>query len=269
MRVRFATVLAMTVHTIPVHAQADTTTVLPGDARLDPERVAPHRATWRVTVHDSAGGATVQGLWTDIWARSREGGRPIVIFRQLYVDTTGAILVDNETVFDAATFRALRSSQHVPPSGGRVSYRYEGDSATGTLWPSAGAGPRDFRVVFDQPVWEPLAPVLGLFPLERCPPGAVIRYPVWNQTGSGNDVTWTAVRVDSIENAARLNNPTIEACHFTLRTAATPNVVMRLWRTPEPPWGLWLRVERPGLIREWTLVDWEPFAGSPAAAVPR
>lgn len=279
MRLPFAAALAITVLTVPVQAQTlkdraapgDTTTVLPGDARLDVDRLVPHRTTWRVTVLDSAGGATVQGLWTDIWARSQEEGRPVVVFRQLYVDTTGSILVDNETVFDAASARALRSSQHLPPSGGGVSYRYEGDSVSGTLRRSASAEPRDFRVVFDRPVWEPLAPVIQAFPYDRLAVGTVIRYPIWNQTASADedDVTWSVVQVDSVGSMALPSGSSMKVWYLTLRTVSVPNVVMHLRMTPEPPWAWWLRVERPGLTREWTVVDWERFARVPAAAAPR
>ncbi len=257
--------LAATVLSVPVEARAsgddadrgDTTTVLPGDERLEADRLVPHRATWRVTVHDAGGGSIVQGLWTDVWARSQEEGRPVVVFRQLYVDTTGAILVDNETVFEAESFRALRSSQHLPPTGGRVSYRYEGDTASGTLRRGTTAEPRDFEVVFDQPVWDPLAPVNLLLPLERQEPGTVVRFPIWNQIGSGDDVTWTLMRVDSAGPAELADGSTVEAMHLTMRTLAAPNTLMRLRQTADRVW--WLRVERPALTREWTLVHWEPF----------
>jgi len=271
MRFRITAAAAMTVLTASAHPQGtregatpdDTTNVLPGDERLDAHRLLPHRVTWRVTVHDSAGGSIVQGLWTDIWARSEEDGKPVAVFRQLYVDTTGAILVDNETVFDAGSFRALRSSQSLPPAGSRVAYRYEEESVTGTLHPAAGAEARDFQIFFDQPVWEPLAPLLVVFPLERVSRGAVIRYPIWNQTTSGDDVTWNVARVDSVGSTRSEAGRTVKTWHLTMRTAALPNVVIYLRRTPEPPFTWWLRVERPGLTREWTLVDWEPLATRP------
>jgi hypothetical protein len=280
MQLRFATTLAMTVLALPVRAQTvrhgaalrDTTTVLPGDGRLEAERVVPHRATWRVTVVDSAGGATVQGLWTDIWARTEDEGRPVVVFRQLYADTTGTILVDNETVFDATSFRTFRSTQQVPAGSGRgsyrVSYRYEGDSVSGRLQRPAGAEPRDFTVVFHRPVWEPLAPVALLFPLDRLAAGGALRYPIWNQVASGgqDDVTWYVVHVDSVGSAALPDGSTGKVWYLTQTTAALPNVVMRIRHIPAPPYGLWLRVERPGLTREWTLVDWQPFARVPAVA---
>lgn len=244
-------------------AAGDTITVLPGDTLVDPGRLVPHRVTWRVTRRNPEGGSTVQGLWTDTWVRSTEDGRPVVIFRQLFADTAGVVLVDNETVFDSASFRGIRSTQRLPPNGSWVTYRYAGDTASGTLRPSAAAEEREFRVVFDEPVWEPLLPVPVLVPLERWKPGTVLRYPVWNQVGPGGDVTWREMRVDSVGQVTVAGGRTIEAWHRTAITAATPNTVFRLWQTPEPPYHWWFVVERPSLTREWTLVDWEPFVPRP------
>lgn len=260
-------VLPLGARAAPAQTSAqDTVVVPPGDARLAPERLVPHRATWRVTVVDEDGSSTVQGLWTDVWARSEEEGRPVVVFRQLFVDTLGAVLVDNETWFDASSFRALRSTQRLPPSGGRVSYTFQGDTASGTLSPSADAEPSRFTVVFDDPFWDPLAPVPTLLPLEGFEPGTVIRYPIWNQAGSGGDVTWRTVRVDSMAPLEAPDGTTVDTWHLTWTTDATPGAVLRNLRRPEPPYGWWLRVERPGLTREWTLVDWQPFVAAGSGA---
>jgi hypothetical protein len=72
---------------------------------------------------------------------------------------------------------AVRSSQDLPPSGARVSYRYAGDTVSGSLRRSAGSKEEDFKVVFHEPVWEPLAPVSVAVPLERLGSGAVICAP--------------------------------------------------------------------------------------------
>lgn len=238
-----------------------TVTLLPGDARLDVERVVPHRATWRVTAHDEDGGSTFQGVWTDTWVRSREDGRPVMVFRTLFVDTAGEVLVDNETVFDATTFEALRSTQNRPPSGTRVSYRFDGDTVSGTLRQSVDAEPREFEVVFDEPVWEPLTPVRWLIPFAGLEPGTVVRYPIWDQTGSGGDVTWRTVRIGPMRSVRAPDGSAAEALSHTITTDAAPDVVFRVLRMLEPPYVGWrLRVERPGLTREWTLVDWEMYA---------
>ena len=179
----------------------DTISVLPVDTLLDPERLVPHRVTWQVTRREPDGGSTVQGLWTDTWVRSTDDVRPVFVFRQLFVDTTGAVLVDNETVF-AATFRAIRSTQRLPPNGSQVTYRYAGDTVSGMWQASADTEPRTFQVIFTEPVWEPLAPVSVLLPLERLESAAVIRHPVWNQTGPGSDVTWSVTRIDSVGTVA-------------------------------------------------------------------
>ena len=243
--------------------ESGTMIVLPGDARLDVERLVPHRATWQVTIHKVDGSSTVQGLWTDTWVRSEEDGRPVMVFRTLFLDTLGKVLVDNETVFDATSFRALRSRQHLPPSGALVSYRFEGDTASGTLRRSASDEPRQFEVVFDEPAWEPLAPMLELFPSESLEPGTVLRYPVWNQ-GPGDDVTWRTFRMGSTQTLQAPDGSEIDAWSHTMTMDAAPGVVFRVLRRPEPPYWWWLRVERPGLTREWTLVDWEPYAPVPA-----
>ena len=240
----------------------DTTSVFPGDTVVDPERLVPHRITWRVTRRDPDGGSTVQGLWTDTWVRSTDGGQPVFVFRQLFVDTVGAVLQDNETVFEAATFRAVRSTQHLPPSGARVAYRYAGDTASGTLHPSAGAEARTFQVVFTEPVWDPLLPVSMLLPLERVESGAVLRYPIWNQAGPGADVTWRVARVDSVGTVVQGDERTTAVWHLTVTVAAAPNTVTRVRQIPGPPYFPWFVVERPGQTREWTLVDWEPYARS-------
>ena len=245
--------------------QSGTIIVLPGDARLDAGRLVPHRATWRVTIHDADGRITVQGLWTDTWVRSEEDGRPVVAFRTLFVDALGKVLMDYETVFDATSFQALRSTQHLPPSGSRVSYRFDGHTVSGTLQQSASTEPRQFEVTFDEPAWEPLTPVLWLLPFERLVPGTVVRYPIWNQTGPGDDVTWRTVRMGSIRPVRAPDGSAAEASSHTMTTDTEPGVVFRVLRMPEPPYlGWWLRVERPGLTREWTLVDWELYAPDPA-----
>jgi hypothetical protein len=268
--------LALSVLALPLQARpagessqgSGTVTVLPGDARLDGNRLVPHRATWRVTIHDADGSSTVQGLWTDTWVRSEEGGRPVIEFRTLFVDTLGNVLVDNETVFDATSFRALRSTLNLPPSGSRISYRFDGDTVSGTLQ-SASAEPRSFKVVFDEPVWEPLTPVRWLLPFESMEPGTVIRYPIWDQTGSGDDVTWRTYRIGSIRSVRAPDGSAAEALSHTITTATAPGVVSRVLRMLEPPYvGWWLRVERPGLTREWTLVDWELYAPVPAGQGP-
>ncbi|MFW6080008.1 MAG: hypothetical protein ACODAE_10325, partial [Gemmatimonadota bacterium] len=124
----------------------------------------------------------------------------------------------------------------------------------------AGAEPRPFSVAFDEPVWDPLAPVHGLVPIERLRPGLVVRYPIWNQTGGpGDDVTWRTERVDSVGRARAADGSTATAWYITRTTASAPNVGFRYLFSPEPPYAWWLRVERPGLTREWHVVDWEPF----------
>lgn len=264
--------LAFGVPVLPLCAQADgeasrgprTVEVLPGDPRLDVNRLVPHRATWRVTIHDAEGGSTVQGLWTDTWVRSEEDGRPVAIFRTLFVDTLGKVLVDNETVFDAATFRALRSAQHLPPSGTLVTYRYHGDTVAGTLRRAAGEESRQFEVAFDEPVWEPLTPVRWLLPFDGLAPGTVVRYPIWDQTPSGDAVTWRTIRIGSIRSLRATDGSTVETLSHTMTTDAEPGVLFCVLRMVGPPYlGWWLRVERPGLTREWALVDWEPYAPLP------
>lgn len=257
------TVLTLMFVAVPVPATSapsagQVTTVHPGDTLVNPERLLPHRATWRVTQHDPDGGSTVQGLWTDTWVRAREDGRFIVVFRQLFVDTSGAVLVDNETVFDAATFRGIRSTQHLPPTGARVTYRYVGDTVSGTLRRSSAAEAVELQVVFQEPVWEPLAPVSVLLPLERLGSGAVIRYPVWNQVGPGSDVTWSEMRVDSAGHPVAPAGRMVEVWHLTATLAAAPNTVTQLLQSPGPPYYWWFAITRPGQRREWTLVDWEP-----------
>jgi hypothetical protein len=265
--------LALSVLALPLRAQkpaeasqeSGTIVVLPGDARLDASRLVPHRATWRVTIHDADGSITVQGLWTDTWVRSEEDGRPVMAFRTLFVDTLGKVLVDNETVFDATSFRALRSTQRLPPSGTRLSYRFDGDTVSGTLRQSASAESRQFEMAFDEPVWEPLTPVPWLFPFERLEPGTVIRYPIWDQTGPGDDVAWRTFRVGSIRSVRAPDGSPAEALSHTMTTDTAPGVVFRVLRMLEPPYlGWWLRVERPGLTREWALVDWELYAPDPS-----
>lgn len=239
--------------------RADTVTVLPGDPRLEAERLVPRRVTWRVTVENPDGSSTVQGLWTDTWVRTREEGRDVMIFRTLFADTTGAILVDNETAFDAESFRGLRLRQRIEPAGTRVSYEYRGDTVSGTLLPSAGAEQLDFEVVFEEPVWEPLAPVLLLVPLERLEPGTVVRFPVWDQRPGDNDVTWNFARVDSVGEGRLPDGSGIDGIHVTLTFAAAPGAVWRLWMGTGPVFARWFRVERPSLTREWMLVDWQPL----------
>ncbi|MGH7857210.1 MAG: hypothetical protein ACREQY_07730, partial [Candidatus Binatia bacterium] len=247
----FVLAAALSVLAVPLRAaksersSAGTIVVLPGDERLDGKRLVPHRATWRVTVHGTDGSSRVQGLWTDVWVRSEEDGRPVVILRSLSVDTLGHVLADDETVFDATSFRPLRSTQSAPPSGGRVSYRYEGDSVSGTLRQSATAAPRQFEVEFDEPVWEPLAPMLLLFPFEELAPGTVLRYPIWNQ-GPGDDVTWRSFRIGSAKTVRAPDGSEIVAWSHTTMDAAA-EVVYRALRTPEPPYWWWLRSERPGV----------------------
>lgn len=238
----------------------DSLTVLPGDTLVDLDRLLPHRATWRVTRHDPDGGRPVQGLWTDTWVRSTDGGRPVFVYRQLFVDTVGAVIYESETVFEAGTFRGIRSRQHLPPSGAGVTYSYAGDTASGTLRRLTASEPREFRVVFDEPVWEPLLPVSVLVPLERLESGAVLRFPIWNQTASDDDVTWREVRVDSVGTAVVADGRTLEVRYLTVVVAAAPNTITRLRQTPDAPYYWWFVVERPTLTREWTLVDWEPFA---------
>lgn len=258
--------LALSVPALPLQARtagespqgSGTLTVLPGDDRLDGSRLVPHRATWRVTIENADGSSTVQGLWTDTWVRSEEDGRPVMEFRTLFVDTLGQVLVDFETVFDATSYRALRSTQHMPPSGTHVSYRFDGNAVSGTLQRSAGDEPRQFEVVFDEPVWEPLAPMLALFPFESLEPGTVLRYPVWNQ-GPGDDVTWRTFRMGSTRTLQAPDGSEIDAWSHTMTMDAAPGVVFRVLRRPEPPYWWWLRSERPGLTREWTLIDWEPY----------
>ena len=234
----------------------DSAVVVPGDPRLDARRLIPHRATWRVDVHDSSGGTTIQGFWTDTWARSVESGQPVVVFRQLFVDTIGTILVDNETVYDAATLRGIRATQNAPPTGGQVTYRYAGDTVSGMLRSAAGAESRSFRVVLREPAWDPLLAMTILFPLERLPAGNSIRYPFWNQ-GPGDDVAWRHVRVDSTSSAAGAREAAL--LHVTVTAPASK---VRLHQSPMPPYFPWFIIERPGLTREWTLLDWQPFAAS-------
>lgn len=264
-------VLALSVPALPLQARtaedspqgSGTLIVRPGDDRLDVSRLVPHRATWRVTIENADGSSTVQGLWTDTWVRSEEDGRPVMEFRTLFVDTTGKVLVDFQTVFDATSFRALRSTQHLPPSGTLVSYRFDGDAVSGTQQRSASDEPRHFEVAFDEPVWEPLAPMLVLFPFESLEPGTVLRYPIWNQ-GPGDDVTWRTFRMGSTQTVQAPDGSAIEAWSHTMTMDAAPGVVFHVLRRPEPPYGWWLRAERPGLTREWTLLDWEPYAPVPA-----
>lgn len=245
-------------------AAVDSITVPPGHSLLDPERLVPHQATWRVTRRDPDGGSAVQGLWTDTWVRSTDAGRQVVIFRQLFVDTAGTVQWDAETVFDAATLAGIRSVQRIPTSGFGVTYRYTGDTASGTLRSSGSSEPRAFQVVFDEPVWEPLAPVPVLLPLERLEHGAVVRYPIWDQrTGVADDVTWREMRVDSLGSVEVAQGRSMRVWYVTLSTANQPNTTFRLRRTPDPPYYAWFVVERPTLTREWTLVHWEPYAPSP------
>ncbi len=256
--------LAMPVGVATAQTAGDSITVLPGDTLLEPSRLVPHRATWRVTQRDPDGGNTVQGLWTDTWARSTDAGRAVIVFHQLFVDTTGTVQYQAETVFDARTLSATRSRQETPPNGFRVRYRYEGDTASGTVRSSGSSEPREFRVVFEEPVWDPLAPVTLLLPLERFEPGAVVRYPVWDQRpGVANDVTWSEMRVDSLGTVEVAQGRSVEVWHVTYRPmASVPSTVFRLSRALQPPYAPWFVVERPTLVREWTLVDWEPFAPS-------
>ncbi|MEX0691693.1 MAG: hypothetical protein WD043_07615 [Gemmatimonadales bacterium] len=234
----------------------DSAVVVPGDPRLDARRLVPHRATWRVDVHDSTGGTTMQGFWTDTWTRSVESGQPVIVFHQLFVDTTGTILMDNETVYDAATLGGIRATQTAPLMGARATYRYAGDTVSGTLRPSTGTEARSFRVVFREPAWDPQLAVSILFPLERLPEGGGIRYPFWNQ-GPGGDVAWRHVRVDSTSSAAGARGAAL--MHVTVTAL---NVRVRLRQSPTPPYFPWFVIERPGLKREWTLLDWQPFTTS-------
>ena len=232
----------------------DSAVVVPGDPRLDVRRLVPHRATWRVDVHDSTGGTTMQGFWTDTWTRSVESGQAVIVFRQLFVDTTGTILVDNETVYDAATLRGIRATQEAP-MGARATYNYAGDTVSGTLRLSTGTEARSFRVVFREPAWDPQLAVSILFPLERLPEGGGIRYPFWNQ-GPGDDVAWRHVRVDSTSSAAGGVGRSDVLMYVTVTAL---NVNVRLRQSPTPPYFPWFVIERPGLKREWTLLDWQPF----------
>lgn len=252
--------LALPVSVLTAQVPGDSITVLPGDTLLDPERLVPHRVTWRVTVADSNGGSTVQGLWTDTWVRSTDAGQPVFVFHQLFADTTGAVLYSAETVFDATTFRAIRSTQEVPP-GFRVTYRSAGDTVSGTVRSSAAAAPREFQVVFSAPVWDPLAPVTLLLPLERLEPGTLVRYPVWDQRpGVADDVTWSEMRVDSLGTIEIAEGRTAKVWHVTFTPlTSVPSTVFRLSRAPTPPYAPWFVVERPTLVREWTLVDWQPL----------
>ena len=240
-------------------AAGDSIAVRPGDSLVQTTRLVPHRATWRVTRRDPDGGSTVQGHWTDTWARSVEGGRPVFVFRQMFVDTLGVIQADNETVLDATTFRAIRSTQQAPPIGGRVDYSYSGDTASGTLRASATTEPRAFRVVLDEPAWDPIVALTIVVPLERLASGTVVRYPIWNQAGSGGEVTWRHVRLDSMATLAEGGRGAGEM-HVTTTVVATPAMIVRLRQTPEPPYFPWFVIERPALTREWTLVHWERFA---------
>jgi len=252
---------------LPVEAQEsaatrDTVVLVPGGPSLDPARLVPHRATWRVTRHEPDGGTTNLGLWTDTWTRSTEQERPIVLFQQLFVDTAGAVQWLADVAYDAATFRALHARQQFPP-GGEVTYRYSGDTASGTLRVSATADPRDFRVVFEEPVWEPLMPASILWPYENAGRGTVIREPIWNQAvGAVRDVTRRHIRVDSVGTVVA-SGRALAAWHLTVTVEARPNTVTRLWQTPAPPYFWWFIVEQPGLVREWSLVGWEPFVPSP------
>lgn len=236
----------------------DTIVVLPGDALVDPARIVPHRATWRVTRLDPDGSGTVQGLWTETWARSSEDDRPAFFFRQLFVDTAGAVLWHSETVFDAERLGVIHSTQHVP-GGAHVTYRYSGDTVSGALRPSPNAEARDFEIVFDEPAWEPLVPVPALVPLERLEVGGVLRYPIWNQAGQGDDVTWNEARLDSVGTTVTADGRTVDAWYLTGRLAGPGSPVIRSRQTAEPPFHPWFVVERPSLVREWTLVDWIPF----------
>lgn len=249
----------------------DTIVVRPGDELVDLRRIVPHRATWRVTRLDPDGSGTVQGLWTETWARSSMDGRSAFFFRQLFVDTAGALLWSSETVFDAERLGTIHSTQHVP-GGAHVTYRHSGDTVSGTLRPSPNAEPRDFEIVFDEPVWEPLVPVPALVPLERLEVGGVLRYPIWNQTGAGDDVTWNEARLDSLGTTITADGRIIDAWYLTGRLAGPGSPVIRSRQTAEPPFHPWFVVERPSLVREWTLVDWIPFEsfhGQPGEERPR
>jgi hypothetical protein len=155
---------------------------------------------------------------------------------------------------------AVRSTQRLPPNGSQVTYRYAGDTVSGMLHAAADTQPRTFQVILTEPAWEPLAPVSVLLPLEHLENGAVIRNPVWNQTGPGGDVTWRVTRIDSVGTVAVGDGRTIEAWHLTATVAAVANTVFRLAQTPKAPYYWWFAVDRPGLSREWTLVHWQALA---------